>query len=202
MQSRLILACLALLLGCSAIAQNTSSPEPQQPAASAQVQSDTKSTMGTQAEPVQKDKDEDAAQARKLHVRLGTISVGAGYFSGPFFLNPFRAYSFYPYSLAYPGFFYDPFFSPFYGPYSGGFAYARDKGEIKLSANPKTAQVFLDGAYAGTVDHLKNFWLDSGAYNLSISAPGHEPFQQRIYVLSGKSLKINAQLLPDKNQKP
>lgn len=200
MQSRVILACLGLLLGSPVLAQSNSSSETQQPTANAQVQSDTKTAKDAQKESAKKD--DDSAQERKWHVRLGTVSLGAGYVSNPFFFGPFWPYGFYPYSLAYAPFFYDPFFSPFYGPYySGGFGYAPDKGEVKLSANPKTAQVFLDGAYAGTVNHLKNIWLDSGAYNLSISAPGREPYQQRIYVLSGKSLKINAQLSPEKNPK-
>lgn len=140
----------------------------------------------------------------RYHVRLGTIGVGAGYshFSGPFFYNPFW-HGFYPYRLGYSPFFYNPFFySPFYAPgYFGGFAYGEDKGEVKLSGAPKTAEVYLDGAYAGTADKLKSMWLDPGAYDLSVSTPGGTPFHERIYVLSGKSLKIAAKL-PQPETKP
>jgi hypothetical protein len=201
MPTRVIFTCLSLLLSSVLLAQSNPPTQTQQPAAGAQVQANDndKAASNTQADSTKKD---DSDQGRhKLHVRLGGISVGAGYFSNPFFFGPFEPYGFYPYSLAYSPFFYDPFSAPFYGPYVGGFAYAPDKGEVQLKANPKNAQVFLDGAYAGTADHLKNMWLESGAYNLSVSAPGREDFQKRIYVLSGKSLKIDAKLAPGKNPK-
>ena len=73
---------------------------------------------------------------------------------------------------------------------------------ILLNANPKDAQVFLDGAYAGTAEHLKDMWLDSGAYDLSVSSPGKETFRQRIYVISGKKLKIDARLTAQKENAP
>ena len=75
---------------------------------------------------------------------------------------------------------------------------AEDKGQVKLTAYPKTAEVYIDGAYAGNADQLKAMWLDSGAYDLSLSANGRVPFHQRIYVLNRKSLKISAKLEPEK----
>lgn len=167
------------------------------PPTDTQVQSETKAVTDAQKDS---DKKDDSDRDHKLHVRLGGVSVGAGYISSPFFFSPFWPYGFYPYDFAYSPFFYGPFYSPFYWPYAGGFAYAPDKGEVKLKVNLKNAQVFLDGAYAGTADHLKNMWLDSGVYNLSVSAPGREPFQQRIYVLSGKTLKIEAKLVPQREK--
>jgi hypothetical protein len=56
--------------------------------------------------------------------------------------------------------------------YSRSLLYAEDKGEVKLSADPKTAEVYIDGAYAGKADQLRTMWLDSGAYDLSLSAKG------------------------------
>ena len=201
MHSRVILACLGLLLGVSGFAQTTASSATSQPAAIPQTQSQTGAVQKGSDKDIQKDsgKKDDSDREGKWHVRLGTISVGAGYVSSPFLFGPFWPYGFYPYSFAYAPFFYGPFYSPFYGPYAAGFAYGPDKGEVKLNANPKDAQVFLDGAYAGTASHLKSMWLTSGAYNLSVSMPGREPFQQRIYVLSGKSLKIDAKLAAEKN---
>src|SRR5690348_11343258 len=189
MRANVFLTCLGLLLGPTAFAQSTPSSEPQPPA-SAQVQSDTKTKVEAQKTS---DKKDDSDRDRKMHVRLGEITVAAGYarFPGSFFYRPYWPYGFYPYSFGYSPLFYDPFYAPFYGPfydpfftgpYRTGFSYAPDKGEVKLNVSPKDAQVFVDGAYAGTADHLKNIWLDSGAYNLSVSAPGREPFQQRIYV--------------------
>jgi hypothetical protein len=204
MQPRVMLACLGLLLGVSGFAQNTTSSATSQPAATPQLQSQsgTNTVVPKDSDKeVQKEsgKQGDSDRGDKWHVRLGTISIGAGYSSSPFFFGPFWPYGFYPYSFAYAPFFYDPFYSPFYRPYAGGFGYGPDKGEVKLTANPKDAQVFLDGAYAGTANHLRSMWLTSGAYDLSVSVPGREPFQQRIYVLSGKSLKIDAKLATEKN---
>ena len=200
MKLGIIVVCFSLILTCAAVAQTASSTEPQQPAAGAQVQSDTKPAADTKKDS---DNKEDSS-GKKLHVRLGGVSVAGYYSSAPFFYGPFWPYGFYPYSAAFYGpvfynpFFLSPFYSPFYGPYWGSFGYAPDKGEVKLSANPKDAQVYLDGAYAGTAEHLKDMWLDSGAYNLSVSSPGKETFHQRIYVISGKKLKIDAQLVAEK----
>ena len=194
------LTCLVLLMASFAFAQSTSSPEPQQPATNTHVQSDTKTSADTQNDI---EKKEESKSSHKLHVRLGGFSVAGGYSSAPFFYGPFWPYGFYPYSAGfYAPFFYEPFYSPFYGPYAAGFGYASDKGEVKLKANPKDAQVFLDGAYAGPADHLKDMWLDSGAYDLSVSSPGKETFHQRIYVISGKKLKIDAMLVAQKDNSP
>ena len=199
MKLGIIVVCFSLILTCAAAAQ-TSSTDPQQPTVSAQTQSDAKTATNTQ-----KDGDKEDSSGHKSHVRLGGVSVAASYSSAPFFYGPFWPYGFYPYSAAFYGpvfynpFFLSPFYSPFYGPYWGSFAYAPDKGEVKLAANPKDAQVFIDGAYAGTAEHLKDMWLDSGAYDLSVSSPGKETFHQRIYVISGKKLKIEAKLTAEKS---
>jgi len=62
---------------------------------------------------------------------------------------------------------------------------------------PKTAEVLIDGAYAGTVATLKStLRLDPGAYNLCIKAAGHADYCRCIYVLSGKNLTVLAKLAP------
>ena len=145
----------------------------------------------------------DAKSLQKIHVRLGTVSFGLGYsyFSGPYYYQ-YPMFGFYPYGLTHPALFCDPLWcapaSLLGSVYSGSLAYAADKGEVRLTADPKTAEVYIDGAYAGTADHLKTMWLDSGAYDLSVSAMGRKEFHQRIYVLSRKSLKILARLEPQK----
>jgi len=119
------------------------------------------------------------AATAKPHVRIGGFSVGAGYVSG------------YPY---YSPFFYDPLFygfAPFYYPgYFTGFAYQPSRGEVKLPF--KTGGVFIDGAYAGEVHERKSIWLDPGAYDLEVRDGSRSIYNQRIYVLSGKTLKIRA----------
>jgi|GEM_PF-2303289 hypothetical protein len=148
------------------------------------------------------DKSDEDAPKHRSHIHLGTISFGAGYtrYSSGFFF-PYYGYGFYPYAGYGP--FYSPFvygfYDPFYGPYYSGFypgnmGYAPDKGEVKLDKAGKGAQVYLNGAFAGPADKLKSMWLDPGAYDLSVSTPSGQKFEQRIYVISGKTLKIRPQV--------
>ena len=185
---------LLLLNSPVAVAQVTS-----QPASS--IASPTTAASQTQANAQEtsssRNKNDESGSdgEHHLHLRLGTIALGAGYshFSGPAYY-PYGAYPFYP-----PGWEFSALWFPYWGPYPffapGYFSYGSAKGEVKLAAEPKTAEVFLDRAYAGTADHLKNIWLEPGAYDLALAANGREDFHQRIYVLSGKSLKITAKLL-------
>jgi hypothetical protein len=152
----------------------------------------------------------DKESKGKTHFHLGGISLGAGYthFSDNYYVRPFWPY---PYGFGYSPFFYDSFYYPYYDPifyrpylagfvpypYPYGLAYEAGKGEVKLEAEPKTAEVRLDGAYAGTAEKLKSMWLAPGAYDLTVSSAngGERVFHERIYVLSGKTVKIKARLV-------
>jgi len=118
-------------------------------------------------------------------VRLGTISVGAGYgyYSGPVWLG------------YYPPFFYDPWIGYSFG-YSSFIAPVYlvpqpDKGQVSLQGSYKDAEVYLDNAYAGTADTLKKFWLAPGVYDLEVRPKDQTPKKKRIYVLTGKTLKVS-----------
>jgi len=114
-------------------------------------------------------------------VRLGTISVGAGYgyYSGPFWPG------------YYSPFFYDPWIgSPFFA--SPIYLLPQpDKGQVSLQGSYKDAEVYLDDAYAGTADTLKKFWLAPGVYDLEVRPKDQTPKKKRIYVLTGKTLKVS-----------
>jgi hypothetical protein len=119
-------------------------------------------------------------------VRLGTISIGAGYgyYSGPYWPGYYWA-GYYP-----PPFFggwYDPWFAPYAPVY---FAPQINNGQVNLQTADKNAEVYLDGAYAGPASKLKSFWLAPGVYQLEVRAVGQTPQEKRIYVLTGKTLKI------------
>jgi hypothetical protein len=143
----------------------------------------------------------------KSRVRIGGVLLTGGYR---------RSYPI-PYGdpyLGYSPYLYDPFWAGLYAPpivytplgypgYLDAFSRGSDKGEIKLNAEPKTAEVFLNDAYAGTVGDLRSFWLEPGVYDLKIEAPDGGTFSRRIYVLSGKTLKIDAELtVPKREQQP
>jgi len=134
-------------------------------------------------------------------IRLGGVSVGGSYTSGPGW------YPWYPYYGGfYPGFWnraylYDPFF--YYSPYIhpglySGFGYGPNLGEVKLNASDKEASVYLDGAYAGPAHKLKTLWLEPGAYNIELRDTSGQSFERRIYVLTGKTLEVRANLQPPK----
>ena len=138
-------------------------------------------------------------QDRKWHVKLGPVLVGASYsrFGGPVYypygLSPFDGY--------YRAWLWDPYWAyPLSYP-AGYFGRNDGRGEVKLTLDPKTvdpklAEVYVDNAFAGTADHLKNMWLEPGAYDLSVLSKDGRAFRRRIYVLSGRSLKIAAKLDP------
>ena len=96
-----------------------------------------------------------------------------------------------------PRAYYDPFYRPYYyrpyyGSYYGGshaywpgayddYSRAYDIGELRLQVSPRHAQVFVDGAYAGTVDDydgmLQSLKLESGSYSIRLEAPGYESME-------------------------
>lgn len=73
-----------------------------------------------------------------------------------------------------------------------GFAYGPGMGEVKLPTKSKTAMVSIDGAFAGTADKLKHFWLEPGAYNIEVKDTNQPAIKERVYVLSGKSIGLQA----------
>ncbi len=177
---------LLLVFALTVAAQQGNAPAP------------SSSTADSAAPNPASDKQEpkESGSGHNWHFRLGTIGVGAGYFHGPGFY-PYGPSSYYPY---YSAALWDPFWNPYWGPYYAAYlpdiAHREGKGELLLTGAPKEAKVYIDGAYAGTADRLKHMWLDPGAYNLSVATPGRENFEQRIYILSGKTLKIAANEAP------
>jgi hypothetical protein len=103
------------------------------------------------------------------------------------------------------GVFVGPGFAPFgwygygwYGPY-GMYPYGSpfavpNAGEVKLDTNIKDAEVFINGYYAGTVGELKTMTMRTGSYNIEVRAPGRQAFQQQIYVVAGKTMKLHPDL--------
>jgi hypothetical protein len=120
-------------------------------------------------------------------VRLGGISVGVGYSS----------FNGYPYYYGFAPYYGNPWFnwwgSFYYPSYYTGFLYQPNMGEVKLRTSQKTAIVLIDGSYAGTADKLKTMWLEPGSYQFELR-DGPLSFSQKIYVLSGKTLTVNAAL--------
>jgi hypothetical protein len=134
-------------------------------------------------------------KGHKYPLKFDRVSIGTFYshYSGRLHGYPYDSYPYYFY-------YWDPFWAystPFFAPgYFVGYTRAPGKGELKLNGAPKKADVFLDGGYAGTAETLKSMWLDPGTYNLAVMAQGYAPYRQRIYVLKGRTLKMNVALAP------
>jgi hypothetical protein len=92
---------------------------------------------------------------------------------------------------------YGGFYSPFWGPYWGpayGYGYYPNSGEVKLDTKVKDAQVFINGAFAGTTHDNKTMHLRPGTYNIEIRENGQVPFAQKVYVAAGRTLHLHPEL--------
>jgi hypothetical protein len=100
----------------------------------------------------------------------------------------------------YYGGWYAPYWGPYWGgPYwgsaYGGYYYAHpNAGEVKLDTKVKDAEVFINGAYAGTTRHNKSMYLRPGSYNIEIREGGRTQFAQKVYVVAGKTLHLHPEL--------
>lgn len=97
----------------------------------------------------------------------------------------------------YGGYVYGPWgwYGPsFYGPYGYyGMPYP-NSGEVKLETDVKDAEVFINGAYAGSTGKLKSIRLRPDVYTLEIRAPGRKTYAEKIYVVAGKTFRLRPDL--------
>jgi hypothetical protein len=94
------------------------------------------------------------------------------------------------------GGYYGGFYSPYWGSYWGPGYYGvyNNSGEVKLDTKVKDAQVFIDGAYAGTSQQNKTMHLRPGSYNIEIREAGRVQYSEKVYVVAGKTLHLHAEL--------
>ena len=117
---------------------------------------------------------------------------GRGYF---YFDLHYNSYVFYPPTVAR----YD-----YYGSYYGNYGYPT--GELKLRVRPREAQVFINGAYAGTVDEFdgtfQSLRLEGGEYQVEIVSPGYEPLDFDVRITPGEKVTYQGDLLPEQPGQP
>ncbi len=84
------------------------------------------------------------------------------------------------------------------GVYGRGYGY--DTGEVRLRVEPRWAEVYVDGYYAGTVDDFdgtfQSLRLESGPYHLEIVAPGYEPLELDLRIPPGQKITYRGGLRP------
>ena len=100
--------------------------------------------------------------------------------------------------------FYDPWFNPYgfgygaYPPYAYGPAYAG--ASLRIQAEPRETEVFVDGYYAGSVDDFDGFFqrlhLEPGEHEVTLYLGGHRTERQRVYLQPGRTFRIRHTMEP------
>jgi hypothetical protein len=99
-------------------------------------------------------------------------------------------------------------YSPFWGAYPYGYGYgyynAPATGAVKFDTHVKDADVYINGAFAGTVGKLKTVNLRPGSYDIEVRAVGRTQFDEKVYVAAGKTVRLNPDLrvLPQSETEP
>jgi hypothetical protein len=93
-----------------------------------------------------------------------------------------------------PGFAPYGWYGPGYGYYPWTGAAIPNAGEVKIDTKVKDADVLINGSLAGTTGHLKSMYMRAGSYDIQIRAAGQPAFEQKIYVVAGKTVKLHPDL--------
>jgi len=90
---------------------------------------------------------------------------------------------------------------PAYG-YSEGFGYGAGSGSsgLKIEFKPKSAEVYVDGRFAGIVDQFDGMFdklsLEAGEHEITIYQEGFRSIRQRLYLSEGSTLRMKGALEP------
>ena len=98
----------------------------------------------------------------------------------------------------------------YYGGYYGGpgyssvpvvYGHAHDTGSLRLQVSPRTAKVFVDGGYAGTVDDydgtFQSLKLESGSYAIRLEAPGYRTIEFDVRITPAQKVTYRETLRPE-----
>lgn len=91
-----------------------------------------------------------------------------------------------------PAFYAPGWYAPYWGNYWGPGPYYSfsNAGEVKIDTKVKTAEVFINGAYAGTTKDNHTMHLRQGSYDIEIRENNQTAFMQRVFVAPGKTIHI------------
>jgi len=83
----------------------------------------------------------------------------------------------------------------FYGPYWGPGYYAPygyyNTGSVKIDSKVNADEVFVNGAYAGTIKDNKTMHLRQGNYKIEIRDGAQTLFSESVFVTAGKTIHIS-----------
>jgi hypothetical protein len=137
-----------------------------------------------------------------------------GVFIAPRVYNNYYYYPrrYYPYGYGAFGlgyFYYDPYtwyppsyYPGYYGSYSGGYydPFFFDVGELRLIVTPRSADVYVDGYFAGRVDDYDGVFqalkLEAGAHHIQIVAQGHSPLDFDVRIEPNRKITYRGTLRP------
>ena len=73
---------------------------------------------------------------------------------------------------------------------------------MRLDIEPRDAQVYIDGAYAGLVDDFDGVFqslrLEAGQYHVEVVLPGFETLNFDVYIRPGEKTTYRADMLPER----
>jgi len=117
----------------------------------------------------------------------------------------FSNYGFYggvgpsPFYYGYNGYGY-PYGSGIYPSAYPTYAYPHIAGGVRLKIQPRDAQVFVDGYYAGRVDDFdgtfQSLKLEAGGHKIEVRMPGFEDLELEVHVQPGRTITLEEFLRP------
>ena len=92
--------------------------------------------------------------------------------------------------------------APYYGgaitAYGGPYGWSI--GGVRLKVEPKDAEVYVDGYYAGVVDDFDGIWqqlrLDDGGHRIEVRKPGMETLTFEVMIQPGRTITYRGTLTP------
>jgi hypothetical protein len=94
----------------------------------------------------------------------------------------------------------------YYGGYPASFGRGWDVGRVRLQVQPRDAEVFVDGYYAGQVDdfdgRFQGLQLETGGYSIEIRKPGWETLTFDVRVTPDRTTNYKGELIPQNLQSP
>jgi len=85
-----------------------------------------------------------------------------------------------------------------YGAYGGPYGWSI--GGVRMKVEPKDAEVYVDGYYAGIVDDFDGMWqqlrLDQGGYRIEVRKPGLTPLTFDVMVQPGRTITYRGRMTP------
>jgi hypothetical protein len=69
---------------------------------------------------------------------------------------------------------------------------------VRLEVDPRDAEVFVDGYYAGVVDEFDGVWqrlrVDPGQHEIALYREGYRTYRQRVYLARDRTFRIKIQM--------